>query len=78
VNKTVYEGFEIEAMPYQLLNGKWETGVHISRMHGDQQHIQIFPGKGLFDTRDEAIRHSLTLGRHIIDGRIPDCSVTDL
>lgn len=73
--KTIqYEHFELTARPIPLASGKWTTEVRIRR----NAVVRPFTAADEFNTEDEAILHSLNLGRQIIDGKIPEFSGVDV
>ena len=79
MNSLPYKGYLIEAAPYQLADSG-EFTIHISILHdtGGAINIRGFDAANSFKTEDEAIWHCLEFGRQIIDGKIENCTVTDL
>jgi hypothetical protein len=63
----LYDQFEITARPIPLASGKWTTDVRIRR----NAVVKLFTAANEFDSEDEAIIHSLSFGRQIIDEKFP-------
>ena len=74
----LYEGFEIEARPFELQDGGWTTNIHVTRIVGGDRHVKKFSASNVFTTEDEAARHCLDFGRRIVDGTIPEFKADDL
>jgi hypothetical protein len=69
-----YAQFELTARPIPLASGKWTTEVRIRR----NAVVKLFSAANEFESEDEAIIHSLSFGRQIIDGEIPQFSGVDV
>jgi len=70
-----YEGYVIQASPYQLAEGgRWSTHLEISRVDGDLLTTMPYSAGNTHDSEEDAIKHSLNFGRKIIDGEVPGCS----
>ncbi len=79
MDRIEYEGYTIQAAPYQLAESlEWEINIYIRREHGDHLSERNFKALDSYPTRDEAVRHCLQFGQQIIDGKENDCSVEDL
>lgn len=73
----IYKTFLIWAITYNLAElGEWRAKVNIMRKDGNT--IRPFLLENTFKTEEDAIRHSLGLGKRIIDGKIPNCHVEDI
>ena len=69
-----HQGYVIQARPHQLADdGRWSTDLDIERHHGEGVKVCRYSGALTFETKDEAIEHSLGLGAQIIDGVYPGC-----
>jgi hypothetical protein len=74
-----YEGYLIEAAPYQLAeSGEWAMQVNIWRDRGSHRNEKPFCAKNTFKTKEEAISHCLEFGKQILDGKVENCTVDDL
>jgi hypothetical protein len=74
-----YKGFEIRAVPYQLVDsGGWTLDILIVRDTGTKIKHRKFGGSNTYKTKDEAVQHCFNLGKQIIDGKVEDCTVADL
>jgi hypothetical protein len=72
--RAAYEGYIMEARPQQLAkDGRWATEVVLERHYGSGVNVCPYYGQLTFETKDEAIRHSLIVGAQIIDGVYPGC-----
>jgi len=72
--RAAYQGYVIEAHPYQLADDKrWSTDLNIERHYGEGVSVRPYSGTLTFTTKDEAIKHCLGLGAQIIDGMYPGC-----
>jgi hypothetical protein len=70
-----YKGFNILSMPYQLHESKrWTVDLEIRR-HGRWRPFSLGERYG---TEQEADARCTGLGRRIVDGKIPGCSVDSL
>ena len=73
----IYKNFLIWAITYNLAKmEEWRAKVNIMRKDGNT--IRPFLLENTFKTEEDAIRHSLELGKRIIDGEIPNCHVEDI
>ena len=73
----IYKNFLIWAITYNLAKmEEWRAKVNI--MEKDGNTISPFLLENTFKTEEDAIRHSLELGKRIIDGEIPNCHVEDI
>lgn len=79
MKKVPYKGYVIEATPYQLSDSMvWTINIYIRFDMEEQITFRNFSAANTFKTKDEAIQHCIDFGRRIIDGEIPNCSVSDL
>ncbi len=78
--KEDYKELEIEAITKQdQSSGKWKVDLTIRRIGKDTIGFRNFQEKTkLFDGREEALNHGINLGRLIINGRVPGCSIQGL
>jgi len=75
-DKIEYNGYEIEACPYQLAESKeWSLNIYIWKDHGSNIVSRNFSARNTFPTREEALKHCLRFGQRIIEGEIENCSV---
>jgi len=73
----IYKNFLIWAITYNLAKmEEWRAKVNI--MGKDGNTISPFLLENTFKTEEDAFRHSLELGKRIIDGEIPNCHVEDI
>ena len=75
---THYKGYTIEANPPRLDKKQWGTFLVISRNPPKGARRRAFDDQNTFANRLDAVRHSVDLGRKIIDGEFPDRLVSDL
>ncbi len=74
-----YKAFEIHAAPYQLADsGEWQVNLHIFRHRESESKSRNFSAGNSYKTLEEAVKHSVQLGKQIIDGQSASCSVADL
>lgn len=74
-----YKGFEIEAVPDQLVEtGEWTTSLYVCRNNSDAMRQRHFSAGNCFSSRKEAVAHCFNLGKQIIDGESQDCTVSNL
>jgi hypothetical protein len=74
-----YKGYLITVTPDQLAdNHKWTTHVVISRDRGHSVTMKPFHASNIFDTKEQAIEHSLNFGIQIVDGQYKNCSLDDV
>ena len=79
MDRIVYKGYQIEAVPFQLAeSGEWTVNIHILRDKGYEINVRSYSAGNRFKSEDEAIRHCLDFGKRIIDGQIENLSVDDL
>lgn len=70
-----YKGFSITPRTYQVRgSGRWTLDLLIARDRG----CRAFSAPITYPTELNANAGCLELGRRIIDGALPDCSVADL
>jgi hypothetical protein len=74
----IYKGYVIRPAPLLLTDGRWNHEVYVSRDRGNEVIERKFSSASLFATREEAISHCVNFARQIIDGTVPNCSVSDL
>jgi len=75
VTTIAHKGFRITARPYQLhATGLWAVEVEIRR----KGRFRAFSGAVRCSTSEEAMAQSLDLGRRIIGGLEPGCSIESL
>lgn len=79
-NREEYKGYIIDADPLRLQEpGMWTMNLGIERHTDDAVHRKPFQGrKEKCQDETEAVRRCLVYGRAIIDGKIQNCSVSDL
>ena len=66
-----YNGYEIEASPYQLADsGSWTTNINIWKHKGAQSVLRNFSASNVYPTKEEAVKHCFDFGMKIIDGKI--------
>ncbi len=70
-----YKGFTIYPTPVISLEGDAWT-VKLSIRHGAQ--VKLFKTAYSFGTKGEAIFHSISLGKRIIDGDVEEFTVDDI
>lgn len=74
-----YKGYQIHAAPCQLADsGQWTIDIHISVERGGETKWRKFSAGNTFVTKDEATRHCFNYGKRIIEGEVPECTVSDL
>ncbi|MDA2935005.1 hypothetical protein MYX82_11790 [Acidobacteria bacterium AH-259-D05] len=74
----LYKGYEIQASPLHLKSGGWSLETYIFAYRGADIHHRHFTALDTYSTEVEAIRHCLTFGQQIIDGKVEGCTVDDL
>jgi hypothetical protein len=79
MNSAPYKGYLIRAAPYRLADsGEFTININIWNDTGDAFNIRNFGAGNTFKTEQEAIHHCIEFGRQIIDGKIENCTVSDL
>ena len=74
-----YKEFEIQAVPYKLLEPEeWTIKVLIVKHTGDAQVTRPFSASNSFPTEEEAVQRCFEFGKRIIDGEVEGLSVLDL
>lgn len=74
-----YKGYLIQAAPYQLADsGEFTINIDILRDSGGTINIRNFSTANTFKTEGEAIQQCFEFGRLIIDGKVKNCTITDL
>lgn len=74
-----YMGYQINPEPRQLRDSlRWTTSLTIRINKGYEIVDRHFFAANTFETEEDAIRACVELGQQIIDGLIPNCTVTDL
>ncbi len=73
-----YKKFIIDAQPEHLEGNKWSLNLYIERHTGSDVRERHFFARKTFDTEEMALAHCIDFGRQIIDGKYPNCSVSDL
>ena len=74
-----YNGYEIEAVPYQLAqSNEWQININILKHHGSHSVTKNFSAGNCFPTKEEAVKRCYNFGVKIIDGKIQNCSVGGL
>ncbi len=53
----------------------WMTSIHINKLSSDGYKTKAFYCKEIFDTKEEAVDHSINLGKQIVDGTHPDLKI---
>ena len=75
MRRVAYKGYFINAEPHQLSDGsQWTMDITIERDEGGRIVTGSFNASNTFETKDEAIQHSIHFGRQIIDGKISGCT----
>jgi hypothetical protein len=75
LQQVAYKGFAIKPRTYQIRgSGRWTEDLLIC--HGDA--LRAFSGPETYTTEALAEAACVTLGRRIIDGQVPDCTVAGL
>jgi hypothetical protein len=75
VTTVSHKGFRIVARPYQLhATGLWTVEVEIRR----KGRLRAFSGATRYPTEEQATAESIDLGRRIIGGHEPGCSIDSL
>jgi hypothetical protein len=70
-----HHGFRLRARPYQLhATGLWTVEVEITR----RGKLRAFSGAARYSTEAEATTQSLALGRLIVAGAVPGCSIDSI
>jgi len=74
-----YNGYEIQASPYQLAESKnWTINIYIIKHRGSLVASKNFSSANSFPTRGETVKYCFDLGMKIIDGKIKNFSVEEL
>ena len=74
-----YKGYQIRPAPRQLRDSlRWTTNLIILFDNGYEIVERQFFAANTFESEEEAIQACVEFGRQIIDGRIPNCAVTDM
>ncbi|MFI5210732.1 MAG: CV_2116 domain-containing protein [Gemmatimonadales bacterium] len=75
MQQVVYKGFAIMARTYQIRgSGRWTEDLLIC--HRDA--LRSFSGPDTYPPEALAEAACFSLGRRIIDGKVPDCTVAGL
>jgi len=78
-NTASYKGYVIQAVPYRLADsGEFKINISIWHDTGSAINIRNFSATNTFKTEEEAIQHCIRFGQQIIDGKVTNCTVTDL
>jgi len=73
-----YNGYEIQASPYQLAESKrWTVNIYILKHRGSHTTSRNFSSSNTFLTKEEAVKHCFAFGMKIIDDKIKGFSVKD-
>lgn len=79
VQTVSYKGYQIRPSARQRRDSlRWTTNLIILFDKAYEIVERQFFAANTFDTEEEAIQACVEFGRQIIDGRIPNCTVTDL
>ena len=79
IQNPIYEGYEIQVVPYQLADsGELTVKIRIFPDCGDERRSREFSLAKYFKGRDEAVAHCFNFGKQIIDGKIENCTVDGL
>jgi hypothetical protein len=74
-----YKGYEIEAVPQQLVDsGEWTVEIAIVHDRKGNRTYRKFSAGNRCTSKEGAVQHCFDFGKQIIDGKVKDCSVTDL
>lgn len=74
-----YNGYEIQASPYQLAESKnWTINIYILKHRGSLVASKNFSSANSFPTRKEVVKYCFDFGMKIIDGKIENCSIENL
>ena len=71
MNRIMYKGYEIHAVPLPLATGEWAKTLYIGMSRNGGMSKRAFTGGGTCQTKEEAIRASLATGKKKIDGQRP-------
>ncbi|WP_047540255.1 CV_2116 domain-containing protein [Methylotenera versatilis] len=75
----LYKFFDISPAPdFYQESGKWSERVFITLHHDDNVRTNVYLGKKLFDSKEEAELNSIEFGKQIIDGKFPNLSLKGL
>lgn len=78
-HEVLYKGYLIHPRASQRRDtGAWTRDIRIWRYPGSAIHTLPVTAGGTFETSDEAVADGIRLGRDIIDGKVPGCSVAEL
>jgi hypothetical protein len=73
-----YNGYVIEAVPYQLADDKkWTININIWKEKGSSITQRNFSVSNTFVDKEEAVQHCYNLGKQIIDGELKGMTVAD-
>lgn len=79
MDKMIYNGYEIRAVPHQLADsGEWTVNIVILMHRSDKVTSRQFSTSNTFKTRQEAIKYCFAFGRQIIDGKSENCTIAGL
>ena len=79
MNGISYKGYLIRPAPLQLADtGEWSLELYIGKDKNSEYVERQFSAGNTFKTEEEAIKHCISFGKQIIDGRSENCTVTDL
>ena len=70
-----YKGFEIEARPYNLVNGNYTLDGTIVRFESNHVKEYWFSANNEYPDKPTAVLHCLAFAKQLIDGKIQNCSV---
>ena len=74
-----YKGYLIHPTPQQLTNsGEWTLEFYIAKHCEDSITERKFSADDIIKTKQEAIEHCINFGKQVIDGKIENCTITDL
>lgn len=74
-----YKDYQIHAAPYELADtSEWTIDIQISVERDSETIFRKFSAGNTFESKDGAIQHCFNFGKKIIDGEVPECTVSDL
>ena len=79
IDSVLYKGYRIQVELYKLTDsGEFKVNISISHHSGSAFNIRDFSVASTFKSKEKAIQHGISFGRQIIEGKVKNCTVTDL
>ena len=73
---TRYKEYDLDSAPAKSYDkDEWMTSIHINQLSSDGYKTKAFYCKEVFDTREEAYDHAISLGKQIVNGTHPDLKI---